>query len=47
MLKEGATLPFQTIKTSCINNAYTMSCDLKERWSQPHGRTCHGRTKST
>ena len=24
-----------------------MSCDLRERWSHCHGRTCHGRTKST
>ena len=27
MLKEGATISFKTIKISCINNAYTMSCD--------------------
>ena len=47
MLKEGATIPFKTIKISCINTAYTMSCDLRKRWSHCHGRTCHGRTKST
>ena len=47
MLKEGATLPFQMIKISCINIAYKISCDLRERWSHRHGRTCHGRTKST
>ena len=47
MLKEGATIPFKTIKISCINTAYTMSCDLRIRWSHCYGRTCHGRTKST
>ena len=47
MLKEGATVPFKTIKISCINTAYTMRCDLRKRWSHCHGRTCHGRAKST
>ena len=46
-LKKGATLPFQMIKISCINTAYTMSCDLREKWSHRQGRTCHRRTKST
>ena len=27
------------IKISCINTAYTMSWDLRERWSHRHGRT--------
>ena len=47
MLKEGATIPFKTIKISCINIVYTMSCDLRKRSSHCHRRTCHGRTKST
>ena len=47
MLKEGATISFKTIKISYINTAYPMSCDLRKRWSHCHGRTCHGRTKST
>ena len=29
MLKEWATIPFKTIKISCVNTAYTMSCDLR------------------
>ena len=45
MLKEGATLPFQMTKISCVNTAYTMSCDLREKWSDRHGRACHGRKK--
>ena len=47
MLKEGATVPFKSIKSSCINTAHTMSCDLRKWWSHCHRRTCHGRTKST
>ena len=47
MLKEGATISFKTIKISCINNAYTMSCDHRKSWSHCHGGTCHGKTKST
>ena len=46
MLKEGATIPFKTIKISCINTLCTMNCDLRKRWSHCHERTCHGRTKS-
>ena len=46
-MKEGTIPPFQMIKISCINIAYTMSCDLRERWSHCHRRTCHRRTKST
>ena len=42
MLKEGATIPFKTMKISCITIAYTMSCDLRKRWNH-----CHGRTKGT
>ena len=43
----GATIPFKTIKISYTNTAYTMSCDLRKRWSHCHGIICHGRTKST
>ena len=39
MLKEGAAPPFQMIKMSCINTAYTMSRDLREMWSHRHRRT--------
>ena len=31
MLKERATIPFKSIKISCINTAHTMSCDLRKR----------------
>ena len=43
----GGTIPFKTIKISCINTAYTMGCDLRKRWNHCHRRTCHERTKST
>ena len=33
----GATIPFKTIKISYTNTAYTMSCDLRKRWSHCHG----------
>ena len=41
MLKEGATIPFKTIKISCINTAYTMSCDLRKRWIVTEGQKVH------
>ena len=47
MLKERATITFKTIKISCINTAYTITCDFRKRWSHCQGRLCHERTKRT